>query len=488
MRSLDFKKSKMTNLWIPFAVCLSFYLGVLWESHQKAVNTMLEHPQVAKQTLREEFMNRPVMKNPSARDWITEHASLPRTVRDQLLASRRQKLSTPDRGVPFQITSLEQEATKRRAGKRLPKLHQQGARHTNETEVFDPDPQDGRPPFESLFDEEGELIPEQTDKVLDFAVIGFGKCGTTTMIGWLDKHPQLQTFSREIYDMALGRMPKFLQKMYSITPRVGTLKGYKSPNDLHHLPAVNNLATNFPTTKLLVGIRHPVHWFESLYNFRIQNVQPHLLDEFPHPEELVGRCTRKRKNTCTHKGEFALSLRNLGKTLHRNEYNLEDGTYDLTPFEERMYEPSYHDKELPEIVKAVPNPVFLFEISQMKETPEQLTRDIQEYLNLTQPFPSDLPHYTPGRVWATQAIQDAKDARKIDICKHPTVRKELMRMARVSSYWIRNYFVTSPGVFVSNRSHFNGMMERWMMDPCGEKDTAQAGSYALELADTEEMR
>ena len=49
------------------------------------------------------------------------------------------------------------------------------------------------------------------------------------------------------------------------------LRGIKCPRGLDTLSMLRYYTTNFPTTKLLVGIRHPVTWFESFYNFRVQN-------------------------------------------------------------------------------------------------------------------------------------------------------------------------------------------------------------------------
>ena len=49
--------------------------------------------------------------------------------------------------------------------------------------------------------------------------------------------------------------------------------GYKDPGELTREVSLQNLAHHFPKTKLIVSVRHPVLWYESLYNFRLNGLE-----------------------------------------------------------------------------------------------------------------------------------------------------------------------------------------------------------------------
>jgi hypothetical protein len=359
---------------------------------------------------------------------------------------------------------------------------------------FRPNPGDDRPPFETVVDDSGN-ITGNTENLLHFAVIGFGKCGTTSMISWLDKHPEIETYPREIYDLMLNQPAELIRKIYTLP--VGDFKrGYKSPVDLSLLHSMDYFRQYFPKTKLIVGIRHPLRWFESLYNFRVQNLKPNANhSEFPTPNELIGRCFKSSRNTCTYKGEFALFLRNLGKTLAtHNARDPSTGKYTLTELETRMYKGARFT-ETPDIQEVVLNPVFLFEMNQLADEDEvrsaRFRRDVQEFLELESPL-APMIHFTPGKSWMDD-LQSLKDDMKINICddEHIPVRKELMRITRSSSLWIKNYFLdpvtmATSGIHVSSPSYFMDLLDQWMKDPCGEEATRKAGRYIIQAVQKEE--
>lgn len=81
---------------------------------------------------------------------------------------------------------------------------------------FRNDPGDNRPPFDSIVDLQSGNITGNVENLLHYAVVGFGKCGTTSMMAWLDNHPELQTYPLEIYDMIFDRPGEMLHKIYSM--------------------------------------------------------------------------------------------------------------------------------------------------------------------------------------------------------------------------------------------------------------------------------
>ena len=282
-----------------------------------------------------------------------------------LLWKGQHELSSHDNNTERQAQSLEEQ-------KAIYFLNKQsGLRNVNRFGTIDMElrfrrePGDNRPPYRSLFDAAGNMT-NRVRSLLHFGVIGFGKCGTTSMTTWLDAHPQLQSYPREVYDLMLEKPQEFVKKIYSMP--VGDYKrGYKSPVDVSLYHTMNYFRDYWPDTKLIVGIRHPVHWFESLYNFRIQNLSSKKNHTtFPRPNDLIGRCFRTSHNTCTYKGEFALFLRNLGKTLaNHNPRDALTGRYNVTTLESRMYAASRMRPPYPDIQQPVPNPVFLFEMRQL---------------------------------------------------------------------------------------------------------------------------
>jgi hypothetical protein len=84
------------------------------------------------------------------------------------------------------------------------------------------------------------------------------------MMDWIASHPKMQCFPEEVLDLMKYRPAALLAKMYALPAGTGFQRGYKSPNDISMHHVMQQLATIFPKTKLIIGLRHPVRWFESL--------------------------------------------------------------------------------------------------------------------------------------------------------------------------------------------------------------------------------
>jgi hypothetical protein len=140
---------------------------------------------------------------------------------------------------------------------------------------FRENPGDGRPPFSSLFDKhsngKNNNITADVSDLLQFAIIGFGKCASTTMRDWLNTHPNVQCYyPHEVLDLMQHDVRQLLSRLYSMPVMTGSknttiLRGFKSPVDLSIRHVMQEYYRKyFYKTKLIVGLRHPVHWFESL--------------------------------------------------------------------------------------------------------------------------------------------------------------------------------------------------------------------------------
>jgi hypothetical protein len=132
---------------------------------------------------------------------------------------------------------------------------------------FKSNPGDGRPPFSTLVDGYGNITADISD-LLQFAIVGFGKCASTTMRDWLNTHPRIQCFyPDEVLDLVQHDLRQLLSRLYSMPTGVDVLRGFKSPLDLSLRHVMQFYAKYFYKTKLIVGMRHPVHWFQSLCTY-----------------------------------------------------------------------------------------------------------------------------------------------------------------------------------------------------------------------------
>jgi len=105
--------------------------------------------------------------------------------------------------------------------------------------------------------------------LLDFAIVGFGKCGTSTLLQWFNLAPQIKCLPDENWELMLSRPDNLIRWLYHELPAdtrdVRYKRCYKNPADItqHHI--LQYYAKYWPKTKLIVSLRHPVRYFESLY-------------------------------------------------------------------------------------------------------------------------------------------------------------------------------------------------------------------------------
>jgi hypothetical protein len=278
---------------------------------------------------------------------------------------------------------------------------------------------------------------------------------------WLGKHPQVACFQREILDLSRNKVEQFVTRLHQKLPEGPYKRGYKAPADVTQKHVLKQLKNYFPKTGLIVGIRHPVWWFQSLYNFRTQNFD--LGTQLPHPDQLIGKCTAERHSTCTFKGDFAFHLYKMGKTDFEHPTDLE------RQIKERWHDTSKLQQRHGEPVRT-PNKVLLFEMSQLSSTDQakmdRLRSSVKDFVGLQQDMPP-VPHRIPGMKFdnVTQAI---KDQRKIRICdeEYIVTRKHLVELSVQTYHWLWESFLQSPDVVVSDRKDFEEAMKPWLSDPC----------------------
>lgn len=331
------------------------------------------------------------------------------------------------------------------------------------------------PSLGSILTPKGEIIGDP-GFLLDMAIVGFPKCGTTALQDWLSQNPQIKLLPGEPFPL-MNRKPYLLiWKLYTQLPPDGPVhyvRGYKNPLDIRAPPSIQYLAKLFPKTLLIVGLRHPVLWFESLYNFKVQNLPPHVDPSvWGDPNSLIDACEDWKDQHCvgTAKGWFHVYLAALGKVPFPEEWKNDYPRYlaNVT------------------LTTPVPNPIFLYETNQLRfeSIPNnslkanynyysnQFRTDLQSLLRLDSPLDMGMSQAKPDMNHFNDRQQRRKDRHKIHICEeqYEPLRRALMVIARRSSEWIRHEFIKTPDVFVSSPDYFQSLMEKWEVDPCTENE------------------
>ena len=324
------------------------------------------------------------------------------------------------------------------------------------------------PPLSALIGNDGNIRDDvDVSGLLDFAVIGFGKTGTTSILRHLSE--MTDSLSKEHCDLVVNNSGQLLKDLYEDHARrvkqatrngeelEDRLRGLKCPQDISSDKSIFNYAKYFPSTKLIIGIRHPVLWFESLYNFRVTNVP---WKEMLPTSELTRGCISGSQGVCAWRANFHDFLSRLGKTPMSSTSETQLLQLGLQPVKSRV------------------GPVFLYEVSQLSESggdggvrSAQFRTDLKQFLGLRKEIPPFPIVDTSGRFDFLPVVKHQVDRNKIDICqpKHDIIRKVLMEKAKLASTWIRMYFLQSDEVFVSSKEHFELILESWMHDPCSMK-------------------
>jgi hypothetical protein len=321
-----------------------------------------------------------------------------------------------------------------------------------------------RPPLSALIGDNNTDIKADVQFLFDFAILGHPKTATTCHLHWLRSHSAILMPDKELHALQRGKPAALVQQLYDLsagdddptsttTAPIRYKRGYKAPRDIMSLKVLRALAQYWPKTKLMVGVRHPIAWFQSFYNYRLRNGV-----DMPPAETLIGACVPAARGVCTHGARFHLHLSYLGKTdvATEQERHLLQSSNNGTTI--RAY-------RKPANLPRLPNPVFLYDPSQLQDsTPrlEQYRSDLQTYLGLEEPL---------------SPIADEEDedwghasGPPLDICedRYEAVRAVLLQHAQAASVWIRTYFMTHPDVNISSPEHFAvDILERqWMIDPC----------------------
>ena len=343
-----------------------------------------------------------------------------------------------------------------------------------QSSIMSPRQSDKWPPLDQLIDTSDDTvtgIKSDVSFLLDIAVLGHAKCATTYISKWLQQHPEIQMFDREVCDLYDRKPARLVRRLYTELPPNNAThafqRGFKCPGHFSLTP-LGYFRTLFPQTKLIVGLRHPVRYLESYYNFRARHPQHNRT--LPSPadggEALMGACTPSSQGVCTDYAKFHVNLAKLGKTNVTN------------PAEQMLLHLAKKDQKTllaNNKNNNIANPLFLYDTEQLydKNTTRstQFRKDLQKFLGLSAPLlaPIQKPPNEAAAATAdgTPTTKKAKP-KVLDICepRYAALRAELVAIGKRASLWIRKYLLTVHSVTVSSPEHFASILQTWKTDPC----------------------
>ena len=297
--------------------------------------------------------------------------------------------------------------------------------------------------------------------LLNFAIIGFPKCGTSTLMHYFHQNKEVQIFKEERCDLGSNQQVRLVRDMYNRFPAGDFVKGIKCPSNLESDLALSNYGNYFPNTDFIVGIRHPVKWMESFYNHRVHNQY-----KMPPLQKVLVGCYKGIYHVCVQRAMFHVFLSALSKT-------------NISQQERELFGAQYKGKDYPKYLWK--GRVFLYDVDQLNDKNEtkayQFRKDLQNFLYLRKELPP-MVWFKPGRKSLSDKELEAVNKKKVDICEdqYKEVRDKLLEISINASTWIREYFLRSPDVVVSNRAVLEDHLRTWHIDPCTD-----GGSYKTKV-------
>ena len=272
-----------------------------------------------------------------------------------------------------------------------------------------------------------ELQEKQYQVGLDFFIMGYPKTGTSSMMQYLDSNDELKIIGKNSNALAeygisgeedVKRLFDQIESAYLNSDKDGERYGIKWPGAISGkgmggkcLELIKQYNPEGTETKLLIGMRHPVRWFESFYKYR-RGGQP---GSPPTTALIGGWCW---SGVCTDRARFEEGIIQLGKLPLRPE----DIQYEAT------------HKNFGVIPGGTPYKVLLYLEEQLgnddTERKSVFLNDLSSFLEVKEPF--TVKHDVPQR--------NVDHNKHFDICEpqHKPVRDVLVKNGLKTAEWIRS--------------------------------------------------
>ena len=315
-----------------------------------------------------------------------------------------------------------------------------------------------------------KLLPnaDENGTILDFAIVGFPKCGTTTLeanLGYLAPMPiaDVCTPVHQTVWYSYHNWPKTYQK----DGEDKLFRGTKCPAFIQGKWLLD-YSKYLPRTKLIAGVRHPLLWFQSFWNMQVGNHlttfagdDPYKLTE-PCPNANGDGCRNgcpSRQLLCMHRGKFHVALASLGKT-------------DLSAEERKTLAANDPDGGTNVRDHKIKNSIFLYEQNMLGE--DYMWEELAKYIG-AESVPHDKRVNSHGK----------NRSLEVDFCidKYDDFRAKMMPIAYEVGTWLQDYFLplakneSRTDVVVPRPETFHKFVEAYKVDPCGKLKRLDNGSY-----------
>jgi len=311
-----------------------------------------------------------------------------------------------------------------------------------------------------------DVTKTKEDDFLDFFIMGFPKCGTTSMMHFFQKVHETSIIWKETfpqgkdgkivyikeYSLLQKGEAKTLVKQIKVASKTNneTKKfGIKWPTALEYPSVIRDLIgidKRHKNTKIIIGMRHPVKWFESFYNYRL------LTSKMPPANKLIGGREVAKDGVFTGLAQY-------------EKYFMQFGKVDLTPHELSML--SNHKPAT--TLLSTPNKIFLYTVEQFKDKnvtrADSFLKDLASFMEIEETFTSDM-----------MPKSNSVNNKRFKICddEHKEVRKVLVENGKVTANWFQAKFSEEiDDVVIGGREHFFQLLETWKEDPCVDKVPSQ---------------
>lgn len=303
-------------------------------------------------------------------------------------------------------------------------------------------------------------------KKLDFFVAGFPKCGTTTLLYSFAEHNETDITTTEkcvilnaqISDVvALNRLDDAISEL---NPAPGIKRAIKCPTGIRNARSIERIQNHSPNARFIIGIRHPVTFLQSYYNYRITEIyDKNSTETIPTLESMVGQ--KEWKGVSSDLARFDLYLKQLGKT-----------NMSMPELQDFVGRP--HMAVRPNTFK-----VFLYSLDQMKDKDEKRSRAFREEVRNFLQLDSPLPPF--GHENINNFVGEYAHPETVDICdsRYDGVRDVLVGHGRTMERWVRKEFIKSADVTVANEKHFLETIRSYGSDPC-KKSSVKKTSRRLQ--------
>jgi hypothetical protein len=111
-----------------------------------------------------------------------------------------------------------------------------------------------RPPLEQLIKDEERGVKGDVSFLLNWAILGHAKAGTTFIKNWVGRHPEISTWEDEVCDLYDNKPAGLAKRLYTeLAP--DKLRGFKCPGHFSRR-SMRHFHKYYPHTKLIVGVRY----------------------------------------------------------------------------------------------------------------------------------------------------------------------------------------------------------------------------------------